>query len=175
MDRGVIRPFYADWEAYDRHVIEVIGGMTEEQLAVRPAPDRWPIWATVDHVAGVRVFWLCHMLGEPGIESTPFADPALEGGWEDDLDRPRGPHELVQALRSTWSLIANCLDSWTPAMLDETIVRGSGAGRRSYSRQSILLRLLSHDAYHAGELSQTLGIHGLRQIDLWPPEDHSPL
>ena len=39
-----------------------------------------------------------------------------------------------------------------------------------HTRQSVLLRLLSHDAYHCGELSQTLGIHGLPQIDLWRPE-----
>jgi hypothetical protein len=29
--------------------------------------------------------------------------------------------------------------------------------------------MFSHDAYHCGELSQTLGMHGLPQIDLWPP------
>jgi len=50
-----------------------------------------------------------------------------------------------------------------------------GGIRRPHTRQSILLRMLSHDAYHAGELSQTLGIHRLTQIDLWPPEDHPPL
>ena len=44
---------------------------------------------------------------------------------------------------------------------------------RLHTRQSILLRLLSHDAYHAGEISQTLGIAGLPQIDLWPREDHA--
>ncbi len=104
-----------------------------------------------------------------GVQPTPFADPTLDGGWEDDLDHPRSADELVGALQSTWSLIAGCLDRWTPAMLDETIVTES---RRSFSRQSILLRLLSHDAYHAGELSQTLGIAGLPQVDLWPPEDH---
>jgi hypothetical protein len=27
--------------------------------------------------------------------------------------------------------------------------------------------MFSHDAYHCGELSQTLGVHGLPQIDLW--------
>ena len=32
------------------------------------------------------------------------------------------------------------------------------------------MRMLTHDAYHAGELSQTLGIHGLPQIDLWRPD-----
>ena len=123
-------------------------------------------------MAGVRVFWLCHMLGEPGNETTPFADPTLDGGWEDDLDHPRSADELVGALQSTWSLIAGCLDRSTPAMLDETIVTES---RRSFSRQSMLLRLLSHGAYHAGELSQTLGIAGLPQIDLWPPGDHPRL
>jgi hypothetical protein len=29
--------------------------------------------------------------------------------------------------------------------------------------------MFSHDAYHCGELSQTLGIHDLPQIDLWRP------
>jgi hypothetical protein len=38
---------------------------------------------------------------------------------------------------------------------------------RVHTRQSILVRLISHDAYHCGELSQTLGIHDLPQIDLW--------
>jgi hypothetical protein len=33
-----------------------------------------------------------------------------------------------------------------------------------------LWRLFSHDAYHCGELSQTLGLHGLPQIDLWRPD-----
>lgn len=39
-----------------------------------------------------------------------------------------------------------------------------------HQRGSILQRLFSHDAYQCGELSQTLGIHGLPQIDLWRPD-----
>jgi uncharacterized damage-inducible protein DinB len=35
---------------------------------------------------------------------------------------------------------------------------------------SILQRLFNHDVYHRGELSQTLGIPGLSQIDLWSPD-----
>jgi len=35
------------------------------------------------------------------------------------------------------------------------------------TRQSVLMRLLTHDASHAGEISQTLGVHGLPEIDLW--------
>jgi len=55
----------------------------------------------------------------------------------------------------------------------ETVGAESTGGVRLHTRQSILLRLLSHDAYHAGELSQTLGVAGLPQIDLWPHKDHA--
>ena len=39
-----------------------------------------------------------------------------------------------------------------------------------HSRTSVLQRLFSHDVYHCGELSQSLGIAGFRQIDLWGPD-----
>jgi hypothetical protein len=52
-------------------------------------------------------------------------------------------------------------------MLDEEIERPYGDEVQTHTRGSILQRLLTHDAYHCGELSQTLGIAGLPQIDLW--------
>ena len=36
-----------------------------------------------------------------------------------------------------------------------------------HTRQAVLMRLISHDSYHSGELSQTLGLNGMPQIDLW--------
>jgi uncharacterized damage-inducible protein DinB len=165
-----IRPFYDRWPQYNRRLTEIVGAMSEEQLAIRPAPERWPIWATVGHTAGTRVYWLCTVLGEPGAETTPFNDPLSDEGWEDDLDHPRGAHELVRALDTTWAIIDRCLDRWTPAMLEETIERLYGDERQVHARASIVQRLLTHEAYHCGELSQTLGIHGLPQIDLWRPD-----
>jgi hypothetical protein len=73
----------------------------------------------------------------------------------------------VTALDTTWAIVDRCLDSWTPKMLEEEHERFFGEQRQVHSRASILQRLLTHDAYHCGELSQTLGIHGLPQIDLW--------
>jgi uncharacterized damage-inducible protein DinB len=169
MGTPTIRPFYDMWPQYNRRMRDVIAAMTDQQLAVRPAPDRWPIWATVGHTAGVRVYWLCDVVGEPGAAMTPFAKPA-EGGWEDDLDHPRGAEELVGALDSTFRIIESCLDRWTPDMLSDTIQRDYGGTIQVHHRGSILQRLFSHDAYHCGELSQTLGIHRLPQIDLWRPE-----
>ncbi len=161
-----IRQFYDQWPQYNRRMVEVVAAMDDEQLALRPDPERWPIWATVGHTAGARVYWLCVVLGEPGIESTPFTDPATEG-WEDDLERPRSASELVTALETTFAIVEGCLDRWTPATLDEEIVREYGGTAQVHTRVSVLQRLFSHDAYHCGELSQTLGILGLPQIDLW--------
>jgi uncharacterized damage-inducible protein DinB len=165
-----IRTFYDHWPQYDRRLREVIGAMTDEQLAISPAPERWPIWATVGHTAGTRVYWLCSILGEPGRETTPWPDPTVEDGWEDDLDHPRTAAELVTALESTWAIIDRLLDRWTPEMLDEEIERFYGEQRQVHTRSSILQRMMTHEAYHCGELSQTLGIAGLPQIDLWRPD-----
>ena len=164
-----IRQFYDRWPQYNRRLTEVVGAMTEEQLAIRPAPERWPIWATVGHTAGARVYWFCAVLGEPGADATPF-DPTSDVGWEDDLDHPRSAAELVMALDTTWAIIDRLLDRWTPEMLGEEVERLYGDQPQRHSRASILQRLLTHEAYHCGELSQTLGIHGLPQIDLWRPD-----
>jgi uncharacterized damage-inducible protein DinB len=153
------------WPQYNRRLVEVVRPMTAEQLAIRSAPDRAPIWAVVGHTAGVRVFWLCRVFGEPGAETTPFADPEASG-WEDDETVPRDAAELVTALETTWLIIDACLDRWTPEMLAESFTR-AGAPPQTHTRSSVLQRLLTHEAYHCGELSQTLGIHGLPQIDLW--------
>ena len=165
-----IRQFYDRWPQYNRRLTEVVGAMTDEQLAIRSSPERDPIWATVGHTAGARTYWLCGVLGEPGAETTPFTDPLSGAGWEDDLDHPRGADELVEALDTTWAIIDRCLDRWTPAMLEEPVERFYGDQRQLHSRASIVQRLLTHEAYHCGELSQTLGIHSLPQIDLWRPD-----
>jgi len=168
MSTSTIRLFYDMWPQYNRRLREVIGAMSAEQLAIRPSADRWPIWATAAHTAAMRVYWICDVIGEPGAETTPFPDAAH--GWEDDLDHPRGADELVEALDSTWRLIDGCLDLWTPDMLADEIHRDYSGTLQVHSRASIVQRLFSHDAYHCGELSQTLGIHGLPQIDLWRPD-----
>jgi uncharacterized damage-inducible protein DinB len=164
-----IRKFYDRWPQYNRRLTEIVGAMTDEQLAIRPSPERDPIWATVGHTAGARTYWLCGVLGEPGAETTPWPEASGEG-WEDDLDHPRTASELVWALDSTWAIVDGCLDRWTPELLNETVERRSGDRVQIHSRSSILQRLLTHEAYHCGELSQTLGIRGLPQIDLWRPD-----
>jgi uncharacterized damage-inducible protein DinB len=149
-----IRPAYHMWPQYNRRLREVVAAMTNEQL--------------VGHTAAMRVYWLCDVIGEPGAETTPFG--AEISDWADDLDHPRGADELADALDSTFRIVEACLDRWTTAMLTDQIQRDYDGTIQVHTRSSILQRLLTHEAYHCGELSQTLGIHGLPQIDLWRPD-----
>ena len=47
MSTLTIRPAYDKWPEYNRRLRDVVAGMTDEQLAMTPSPERWPLWATV--------------------------------------------------------------------------------------------------------------------------------
>ena len=166
-ERESIRRFYADWSQYRTRLVDAVRDLTDDQLALRAGPQHDPIWALAAHAAGARVYWLCGVLGEPGAETTPFTDPLSGLGWEDDPDHPRGAAELVFALESSGAVIDHCLDTWTMDMLEAEVERVYRDVRSIHTRRSILMRLLSHDAFHSGEISQLLGANGLPAIDLW--------
>ena len=113
------------------------------------------------------MYWLCGVLGEPGADSTPFPDPFAEVMWDDEPDHPRTAAELVGALESSDAIIERILDSWTTDMLEVEFERRWGDTRVMHRRRSVLLRLMTHDAFHSGEISQLLGVHGVGAIDLW--------
>jgi uncharacterized damage-inducible protein DinB len=161
-----VAPFYEGWRFTNDRLIERIGTLSPEELGLRAAPNLWPIWAIAAHTAMARVYWLCNVCREPGAERTPFTDPANEG-WEDDLSNPRGADELVPALESTWTIVEDCLNRWTPAMLEDEFRRKRDGQIQIHTRQSVLMRLLTHDAYHCAEIGQTFGINGLPEVDIW--------
>ena len=56
---------------------------------------------------------------------------------------------------------------WTVVSLAEEFRRPDFGDDWVHTRSPVIQRVFSHDIYHCGELSQTLGIAGLPQIDLW--------
>jgi uncharacterized damage-inducible protein DinB len=161
-----VAPFYDGWGLSNERLVETIGALSVEALGLRAGSDLWPIWAITAHLAGARVYWLCAILKESGAERMPFSKPTGEG-WEDDLTHPRQAGELIFALESSWKIVEACLERWTPAMLQDEFRREVDGKIQLHSRQSVIMRLLTHDAYHAGEISQALGMHGLPEVDLW--------
>jgi hypothetical protein len=162
-----IRPAFAGWPLYDRRVREVVARLTNEQLALRPAPDRWPLWATVGHAACQRVFWLCDVAGEPGADTTPFTNAGYDCPGDDDLEHVLDAGALIAALESTFRIVERCLDTWTFEMLREEVRHPEWGPGWVQTRGAIIERVFSHDIWHAAELNESLGANGLPKIDLW--------
>jgi hypothetical protein len=167
MSNPTIRPAFIDWPRYDRRLREVVATLTEGQLAIRPSPERWPLWATIGHTACQRVSWLCGFAGEPGAETTPFPDALYSCPGDEDLEHVLSAEQLVEALDSTFRIVEGCLDRWTADMLDEEIRRAFGDEEWVHTRGSVIQRVFAHDVYHCAELNEALGLAGLPQIDLW--------
>jgi len=163
----MIRPAYSMWPKYNQRLRDVVTGLTEEQLAIKPAPDRWPIWATVGHTACQRVFWLCDFAGEPGAETTLFTDAGHNCPGDDDLENALDAEQLVEALDSSFRIVEHCLDTWTLEMLDEELRRPEWDGSWVHTRGAVIQRVFTHDAWHSADVSGTLGGAGLPQVDLW--------
>jgi uncharacterized damage-inducible protein DinB len=162
-----IRPAYSSWPALNRSLRDVVATLTDDQLALQPSPERWPLWATVGHAACQRVFWLCVFAGEPGADTTPFTNSGYSCPGDEDLEHVLNAAQLVEALDSTFRIIEGCLDRWTVEMLDDVIHHPESDGSRERSRGSVIQRVFIHDVYHCAELNEALGIAGLPQIDLW--------
>ena len=167
MSEATIRPAYSTWPKYNQRLREVVAALTDEQLAIHPSPERWPLWATVGHTACQRVFWLCDFGGETGADTTPFTDATYNCPGDDDLEHVLSTTALAEALDSTFRIVERCLDSWTPAMLDEEIRHPEWDASWVHTRGWVIQRVFSHDVYHTAELNEALGIAGLPQVDLW--------
>jgi len=166
MPSSTVAPLYEGWRLFNESLVTALAPLSGEQLALAVGSPTWPIWASASHLAGARVFWLCHVFKEPGAETTPFADPTGLG-WEDDLAHPRSAAELVGALTSSWNIVERCLATWTPETLSQEARRTRGTEVRIHTRQSVLMRLITHDAFHTGEISLALGSNGLAAIEPW--------
>jgi hypothetical protein len=168
MRDATIRPAFSSWPRIDGLLRDRVAELTPAQLALAPAgPDRWPLWATIGHLACQRVFWLCDVAGEPGADTTRFTNAGYDCPGDDDLVHVLGPDELVEALDTTFRIVERCLDTWTLGSLDEE-VRPEGFGPDwVHTRGAVIQRVFAHDVAHIAELNDTLATAGLDPIDIW--------
>jgi hypothetical protein len=162
-----IRPAFVSWPLVNRRLRDAVAALTEEQLALTPGPDRWPIWASIGHLACQRVFWLCDFAGEPGAASTRFTDAGNDCPGDDDLEHVLSAADLVESLDATFRIVEACLDGWTLPMLEEVIRRPEFGDDWVHTRGAVIARVFSHDVSHVTELNESLGRAGLPQIDIW--------
>jgi uncharacterized damage-inducible protein DinB len=155
-DNFTLTTFYTSWKAYQERIKGALAPLTAEQLELRAAPHLRSIGENALHIIGCRAGWFIHVLGEDwGADGKAYAD------WDATGAPARTPAELVQALERTWQDMSDCLARWSPDDLRQTFPDEWDGKTVHLPRAWIVWHVLEHDLHHGGELSLTLGMHGL--------------
>jgi uncharacterized damage-inducible protein DinB len=160
-DNFTLTTFYTEWKKYQDHVKEAIAPLTDEQLALRAAPNLRSIRELAEHIVGARVGWFVNFLSEGGDSMQSLSHPV-------DPDTPsRSAANLVNDLDVTWNMISDCLTRWSAADLQKVLINErTRRYPREESRSWVVWHVLEHDLHHGGEISLTLGMHGLQAPDI---------
>ncbi|WP_052889380.1 DinB family protein [Thermogemmatispora carboxidivorans] len=158
----VIAPFYKGWDVYQNHLIRAIAPLSAEQLALSAGGDLRSIGQIATHIVAVRARWLYWVLKEGDEQLIAI------GRWDRPGQPDRSAAEIVHGLETTWKVIEAALQRWTSADLEEILydVDEETGEEETFTRQWVIWHLLEHDLHHGGELSFSLGMHGLAAIDL---------
>jgi uncharacterized damage-inducible protein DinB len=152
--------FYTSWKAYQDHIKGALAPLATEQFELRAAPHLRSIGENAVHIIACRASWFTDFLGENG-----GAEIKVYTGWDEDTlklgTRVPSAAELVQALDRTWQFMADCLARWSPNDMQQTFPDDWDGKRVDLSRAWVVWHVMEHDLHHGGELSLTLGIHGL--------------
>jgi uncharacterized damage-inducible protein DinB len=171
-DNFTLTTFYTSWKAYQDHLQEALAPLTTEQLALRAAPGLRSIGENALHIIGCRVYWFTEFLGEDGGETMEryarWNNVALGApyvSWNDvalalGAPAPTGA-ELAHGLDRTWQLVADCLARWGPAGMQQTVPDDWDGTPVDVSRAWVVWHVLEHDLHHGGEVSLTMGMHGI--------------
>jgi len=172
-DNFTATTFYSSWKSYQDNLQEELAQLTPEQLVLRAGPGMRSVGEIVLHIIGCRVYWFTEYLHEDGGDAmkpyaswnqvalgTPYAN------W-DAVGQALGTSaptaaELAQGLASTWAMMAECLARWSPAEIRQTFPDVDETGAPvEVSRAWVVWHVLEHDLHHGGEVSVTLGVHGI--------------
>jgi hypothetical protein len=136
-----IRSAFPEWAKQAGRLRDAVAGLTGEQLAILPGPNRWPLWATIGHVGCQRVFWLCDFANEPGAAETPYPDAAFNCPGDDDLEHVLTAAQLVEGLDASFAIVERCLDTWTFESLDAVITQPEWGDDRAHTRGFVIQRV----------------------------------
>ncbi len=148
--------FYTQWKAYQDHIKAAVAPLTAEQLALEAGPTLRTVAQNAAHIIGCRAGWFTYVLGEDGGEEMKAYTT-----WDERGAPARTGDELAHALDHTWQFMADCLARWSPADMEQTFPDDWDGKPVQLSRAWIVWHVLEHDLHHGGEISLTLGMHGI--------------
>ena len=150
---------YAGWEADQQRLVDLIGALTQEQLALRAAAHLRTASALASHIVAARARMTNWILREGDEELDALA-------YWDGAEQPAPPiiraaKELASGLETTWRVISANLQRWTVADLADVIEWTYHGEASQFTRRQVIWNLVRHDYHHGGEIMLTLGVHGI--------------
>lgn len=145
------------WLRYQDLVKRALSPLSVEQLDLR-VPGQQTVREIATHMVTVRAWYLHGMLHEGGAEMATILR------WNAPDAVPRTREELLMGFDATWQLLVACLERWSAVELQETFYL-DWLGKEA-SRGFIVWHIIEHEIHHAGELSLTLGFHGLPGVNV---------
>lgn len=151
---------YENWREYQGKLRGAVAPLTNEQIALQPAPRMWPLGQIVQHIISVRAGWFSGTLQDADDTMNAY----MAWGQRDSPDR--SAEELARGLDETWAFIEARLQRWTPEDCARTFPDEWDGQVYEVSRSWVIYHVLEHDLHHGGEVSLLLGMNGLRTIEL---------
>lgn len=157
---SLVPTIYAGWQTYQSLLISALAPLSSEQLTRRAASGLRSIGEIATHMIGARARWFYQLLGEGGDEFATLRT------WDRPGMPTRSATELIQGLEVTWQGMQTAINRWTPADWQQTYPGEPPDDPETITRQWVIWHLIEHDLHHGGEISLTLGLHGLSAPDL---------
>jgi uncharacterized damage-inducible protein DinB len=159
-DQASLAAIYDGWRTYQQVLSRALAPLTAEQLELRAAPRLRSVGEIARHIIGARARWFYQLLGEGGEEF------AALGRW-DRPDMPaRSAAELLHGLERTWQGMHEAIARWTPEQWQETYPGEGETEPEAITRPWVIWHLVEHAVHHGGEISLTLGVHGVPALEL---------
>ena len=148
------------WQVYQEKLSKALAPLTDEQLALRAAPNLRSINELARHIIAVRAGWYHFVLHEGDHAFRAIAE------WNQTGQPARSAKELVDGLATTWAVMDQALAGWSPVDLQALFEDEDDGKVYQVTRGWVVWHVIEHDLHHGGEIGYSLGMHGISGLDI---------
>ena len=151
---------FKGWQDYQEALIKAVELLDSDQLGLRVSSNLRSVGEILAHIVGARARWFYLMMREGGEEFKAL------GKWGRGEPEARNAEDYVNGLLTAWKRMHEIMDRWTAEDWEKTWPGKDEYDPEVVTRQWVIWHLIEHDLHHGGEISLTLGMHGIRGVAL---------